>query len=128
MVIRVGMKSMVRWASIGVSGLSILFLLLMLGFVESPSLLVFMLYLCATVFCVGILFGNLNSLAMEPLGHIAGMGAAIVGAVSTLISVPFGTYVGQCYDGTVLPLVVGFVIFGMLSTFIIWISSKTTSE
>ena len=88
MVIRYGMKKMVRVASICVSVLSILFLGLMLGHTQTPSLLLFMIYLCTTVFFVGILFGNLNSMAMEPLGHIAGMGAAVVGALSTFISVP----------------------------------------
>lgn len=128
MVIRYGMKIMVRIASICVSVLSILFLGLMLGYIQSPSLLLFMIYLCTTVFFVGILFGNLNSMAMEPLGHIAGMGAAIVGALSTFISVPFGTYIGQLYDGTVQPMVLGFAFFGTLAALIIWISEKSTEE
>ena len=54
------------------------------------------------------LFGNLNALAMEPLGHMAGLGAALIGAISTFISLPFGWLIGQLYDGTVLPLVGGF--------------------
>ncbi len=63
-------------------------------------------------FCIGLLFGNLNAIAMQPLGHIAGVGAAVVGSLSTLVSVPLGILVGQCYDGTVLPLVAGFALFG----------------
>ena len=124
LVLRFGMEKMVKWASVGVSILSIGFALLMVTVIESPSLTLFMMYLCANVFCVGILFGNLSSMAMEPLGHIAGMGAAIVGALSTFISVPFGTYIGQCYDGTLLPLVIGFVVFGLLTTISIWISGN----
>ncbi|MBL4653869.1 MAG: multidrug effflux MFS transporter [Flavobacteriales bacterium] len=124
LVLRFGMKFMVKWASIGVSLLSVLFAVLMLTVLESPSLTLFMIYLCTNVFCVGILFGNLNSMAMEPLGHIAGMGAAIVGALSTFISVPFGAYIGQCYDGTVFPLVLSFVVFGVLTAISIWISGN----
>jgi DHA1 family bicyclomycin/chloramphenicol resistance-like MFS transporter len=41
-------------------------------------------------FCFGILFGNFNALAMEPVGHMAGLGAAIVGSVSTFVSLPLG--------------------------------------
>jgi DHA1 family bicyclomycin/chloramphenicol resistance-like MFS transporter len=82
--------------------------------------------LCATVFCTGILFGNLNSLAMEPLGHIAGMGSAIVGSVSTFISVPFGAYIGLSYNGTVVPLVIGFAIFGALAMLVVLFFAKTS--
>jgi MFS transporter, DHA1 family, multidrug resistance protein len=128
MVIRYGMKKMVRVASICVSVLSILFLGLMLGHTQTPSLLLIMIYLCTTVFFVGILFGNLNSMAMEPLGHIAGMGAAVVGALSTFISVPFGTYIGQLYDGTVQPMVLGFAFFGTFAAITIWISGKSIEE
>jgi DHA1 family bicyclomycin/chloramphenicol resistance-like MFS transporter len=85
-----------------------------------------MSYLCATVFCTGILFGNLNSLAMEPLGHIAGMGAAIVGSVSTFISVPFGVYIGLSYNGTVVPLVIGFAVFGALAMLVVLFFAKTS--
>ena len=39
-------------------------------------------------FCLGFLFGNLRAIAMEPVGHIAGIGAAITGFISTLMAVP----------------------------------------
>jgi DHA1 family bicyclomycin/chloramphenicol resistance-like MFS transporter len=65
-------------------------------------------YLLLVFFCVGILFGNLNAIAMEPLGHIAGVGAAVVGSLSMAISVAGGSLIGQAYNGTVLPLVAGF--------------------
>ena len=65
--------------------------------------------------CVGVLFGNLNALAMEPLGQFAGMGAAVVGALSTLISVLLGTLIGQSYNGTILPLVIGLAVLSGLS-------------
>ena len=70
-------------------------------------------------FCVGILFGNMSSLAMEPLGHIAGVGAAVVASVSLTISVILGAWIGQSYDGTVIPLVAGFALLSLLSLFLI---------
>ena len=126
MVVKHGMKKMVKWASIGVCLFSLIFLGVIFGFIPSPSLALFMSYLCATVFCTGILFGNLNSLAMEPLGHIAGMGAAIVGSVSTFISVPFGVYIGLSYNGTVVPLVIGFAVFGALAMLVVLFFAKTS--
>ena len=73
-----------------------------------PPLWTLMAYLFATFFGTGILFGNLNALAMESLGKIAGIGAGVVGSLSTFISLIAGTAIGQCYNGTVLPLTTGF--------------------
>ena len=63
---------------------------------------------------MGILFGNLNALAMEPLGHIAGLGAAVVGSISTLLSVVLGIIVAGAYDGTIIPLVTGFALLSIV--------------
>jgi DHA1 family bicyclomycin/chloramphenicol resistance-like MFS transporter len=71
-----------------------------------------MVYLLASFFCIGILFGNVNALAMEPLGRVAGVGAAVVGSVSSMVAVPLGMLIGATFDGTVLPLVAGFAILG----------------
>ena len=80
-----------------------------------------MAYLLLGFFAVGILFGNLNARAMEPLGHIAGVGAAVVGSLSTFISTLIGGLVGQQYNGTVLPLVSGFALLSLLSLVVmIW--------
>jgi DHA1 family bicyclomycin/chloramphenicol resistance-like MFS transporter len=78
-----------------------------------PPLWTLTLYFLLTFFGVGILFGNLNALAMEPLGHIAGVGAAVVGSLSTFLSLSLGTLIGQSYNGTVLPLVGGFALFSL---------------
>jgi DHA1 family bicyclomycin/chloramphenicol resistance-like MFS transporter len=80
-----------------------------------PPLWALMAYLLAAFFCIGILFGNFNALAMEPLGHIAGVGAAVVGSLTTFISLFMGTLIGQSYNGTVLPLVGGFALLGLAS-------------
>jgi MFS transporter, DHA1 family, multidrug resistance protein len=57
---------------------------------------------------------------MQPLGHIAGTGAAVVGATSMLISLALGTLIGQSYNGTVLPLVVGFAVLSVCSLISAW--------
>ena len=66
-------------------------------------------------FCIGILFGNFNAMAMEPLGHIAGVAAAVIGSITTFVSMGLGTLIAQFYDGTVLPLIAGFACLGALS-------------
>ncbi len=127
LVMRFGMQKMVRVAVLAIVLISITFSTLMFTIASTPSLSLFMIYLLSTVFFVGILFGNLNSMAMEPLGHMAGIGAAIVGSVSTFISVPFGTYIGMQYDGTVEPLVYGFLIFGALTAIAIFLAKERAS-
>jgi DHA1 family bicyclomycin/chloramphenicol resistance-like MFS transporter len=66
-------------------------------------------------FCIGILFGNFNAMAMEPLGHIAGVAAAVIGSITTFVSLGLGTIIAQLYDGTVLPLVGSFAVLGAMS-------------
>jgi DHA1 family bicyclomycin/chloramphenicol resistance-like MFS transporter len=86
-----------------------------------PALWALMAYLLLSFFCMGILFGNFNALAMEPLGHIAGVAAAVIGAVTTFISLALGTWIGQSFDGTVLPLVGGVAGLGFAALFVmVW--------
>jgi DHA1 family bicyclomycin/chloramphenicol resistance-like MFS transporter len=73
-----------------------------------PSLMLFIAYVVVILFCMGMLFGNMNTMAMEPVGHIAGMGAAVIGSFSTFISVTIAMLIGQFYDGSVIPLVLSF--------------------
>ncbi|MGB7205376.1 MAG: multidrug effflux MFS transporter [Anderseniella sp.] len=117
---RLGMRYMTWRAIIALTIMSVLFLLFCVTENGLPTLSAFMLWLLAAFFCMGILFGNFNALAMEPVGHMAGLGAAIVGSVSTFISLPLGWAIGHAYDGTVLPLVAGFAILGVVSIFIMW--------
>jgi len=115
LVMRFGMRTLSRWSLLSLGGLSLLYLLLAWRFTGQPPLWSLMGYLLLAFFAVGILFGNLNARAMEPLGHIAGVGAAVVGALSTLLSTLIGGLIGQSYNGTVLPLVGGFAFMSMLA-------------
>lgn len=125
LVMRFGMRFLVRRSLFVIVGLSILALGIALLPGGRAPLLLFMAYIMVTFFCVGILFGNQNALAMEPLGHLAGIGAAVVGSLSTLISMPAGTIIGQSYNGTVLPLVVGMALLSGMSILAVrWAESK----
>ncbi len=80
-----------------------------------PPLWTFMVWGSMTFFCLGIVFGNFNAMAIESLGHIAGVAAAVIGSLATTMSLLLGLLIGQAYDGTVLPLVGGFAMLGMTS-------------
>jgi DHA1 family bicyclomycin/chloramphenicol resistance-like MFS transporter len=113
LVMRFGMRRLSNYAMNGICLVSIPFLLIVAMQDGHPPLYQLMAYLLPLFFCFGILFGNLNALAMEPLGHIAGLGSALIGSVSTLMSVVFGVFVAAAYDQTVVPLVAGFAVLGL---------------
>ncbi|MFN2134921.1 MAG: multidrug effflux MFS transporter [Candidatus Promineifilaceae bacterium] len=124
LVMRFGMHFLVRKSLYAMIGLSLLALIAAMVMGGTPPLWLLVIYLLLVFFSVGILFGNQNALAMEPLGHMAGIGAAIVGSFATFISVPAGTYIGQSYNGTVVPLIAGMAILGSVSLLIVnWIES-----
>jgi DHA1 family bicyclomycin/chloramphenicol resistance-like MFS transporter len=112
LVMRFGMRRLSRIAMRSICLLSLVFLICAWYFDGHPQLNILMLYLLSVFFCFGILFGNLNAMAMEPLGNVAGLGSAVVGSISTLLSVVFGVIVADAYDATVLPLVLGFALLG----------------
>jgi len=125
LVIRLGMRFLVSWSLLIIFGLSLIALLVALLAAGQPPLSIFVIYIMLVFFCIGLLFGNQNSLAMEPLGHMAGIGAAVVGSLSTLISMPLGTIIGQSYNGTILPLIIGMAVLAGLAILVVrWAESK----
>jgi len=111
---RVGMFRLLRWAMTVLGSASVLYLLAQF-WAESASLPVAMLYLFVVLFCFGWSFGNLNAVAMLPLGREAGMGAALIGFMSTFISVPLGAGVGQLFNQTLIPLSTAFLSVTLIS-------------
>lgn len=120
LVMRFGMRPLVGRSLVAIVVLSTFFLVVAWRDAGNPPLWTLMAYLLAVFFAIGLLFGNLNALAMEPLGHVAGTGAAVVGSMSTLISLVLGTAIGQSYNGTVIPLVAGFAILAAGAGLIVW--------
>jgi len=127
MVMRFGMRRLSQVAMISIAVLSSTFMLIVQHYQGHPPLPMLMGYLLGVFFFMGILFGNLNALAMEPLGHIAGLGAAVVGSVSTLIAVGFGVLISAAYDGTIIPLVIGFAVLSIACLITIYWTEKISS-
>lgn len=73
------------------------------------SLPVFMTFCMLYFSCIGITFGNINALAMQPMKHIAGMASAITGGLAGIISIALGTLIGQLYNDTLFALLIGFL-------------------
>lgn len=118
-VVRFGMEKIVTGALFGFFAVSVLYVLLFFN-VLRPSVWVLVVFFGLQFFCIGFMFGNLRALAMEPVGHIAGIGAAITGLISTLMAVPISTFIGRFVEDTTLPLFIGFSSCGAISLTILW--------
>lgn len=103
-----GMRRIVHGSLIGMLCTTGIFFLCAMQETTLP-LWQFLTFICSTFFCLGLLFGNLNAIAMEPMGHVAGIASAVIGSSSSLISLVLGTIIGQAYNMTLLPLAIGFL-------------------
>lgn len=108
-----GMRRICYIASGCVISASAIFLVV--NYTVEVTLWMFMTYASVLFFSFGVMFGNLNSIAMEPMGHIAGVASAVTGAMSSLLSVSLGTLIGQLYDGTLIPMTLGFLVLNLIS-------------
>ena len=71
---------------------------------------------CIGVFAMmGLTMGNLNALAMEPVGHIAGLAASVISSLATVGSVILAIPVGLAFNGTSTPLLIGVTVLVGLS-------------
>lgn len=113
---RLGMRRIVS----GALGLQVIFTAVMLAALLAgvwPPSLAFAAHLVWTIgvfYMVGPTVGNLNALALEPVGHIAGMAASITAAIATIASVLLAAPVGLMFDGTAVPLMVAILCFAAL--------------
>lgn len=116
-VMRVGMRRMLLWSYGGQLGLSLaLWALLATGALSgAASLALFVFWLVGLFGMMGTTMGNLNALAMEPLGHIAGLAASVMSSVATVISVLLAVPVGLMFDGTPLPLIAGVTVLAAMA-------------
>ena len=116
-VVKLGMRKITKWALRTSVILSVVFLGIAFVSGGHPPLYALGLYLFCLFFCNGLLFGNYNALALEPVGHIAGMAAAVSGFIFSMMSMIGGGLAGQTYNDTIIPLVAGFAGFGILAFF-----------
>ena len=114
-VMRLGMRTISTNAVLGfIATWTILLVFDLFTDGHPPLPVVGVLFFCS-FFCSGLLFGNYNAMAMEPMGHIAGMASAISGALSTFIAIVLGTIAGRFYDGTMYPITIAFLIYGVMA-------------
>ena len=127
-VMRFGMLRLVSVFTIVFTLIPIVYAALYFNSTVNPSIAVFLTFCGLEFFALGFLFGNLRALAMQPVGHIAGVGAAINGFVSTIMAVPIATFIGSYVTETALPLFIGFFICGLFCVVLLTFLPKKTAS
>jgi DHA1 family bicyclomycin/chloramphenicol resistance-like MFS transporter len=77
------------------------------------TLLSFAVLQALTMGCFGLATANFSAMAMEKMGHIAGTASSVQGFGSVTIGVLLGAVIGQSFNGTATPLVLGFLLAGL---------------
>ncbi|MEL7149781.1 MAG: multidrug effflux MFS transporter [Pseudomonadota bacterium] len=108
-VVTLGMREVVRRALLVQGSFTLIFVALQLAG-SIPDVLAFpltFLWMTSIFYLVAFCIGNMNALALEPLGHMAGLAASIVTALATIGAGVLSVPIGLAFDGTVLPLTLG---------------------
>jgi DHA1 family bicyclomycin/chloramphenicol resistance-like MFS transporter len=88
------------------------------------TLVSFVILQSIAMFCFGLMAGNFGAMAMEPLGHIAGAAASIQGFCAMVGGSIIGFLVGQSFDGTLVPITIGYVTCGLTALCIVLWAEK----
>lgn len=115
LVLRLGMRRLIGIAVGGQILASVLVLGVFSADLGAAAFPVFMIYMITQFFAVGFLIGNLNALALEPMGHVAGMAASVMGGVSTIAAALVATPMSLLHDGTPVPLAVAVLLSAILN-------------
>src|SRR6056297_245912 len=114
LVMRLGMRRLINFALTGQAVIcSCVLVALLIGLSEGLAFPVYIAWQTTVFIMITLTLGNLNALALEPLGHIAGMGASITTGLATVGSVLLAIPVGLAFDGTPLPLMAGVAVFAV---------------
>lgn len=89
-----------------------------------PPVVLFCALLALAQALFAITVPNFNSIAMEPMGAVAGTASSFIGFYTTLLGAGLGLVVGRAFDGTVLPLGFGYLILGALAVGLVAIAEN----
>jgi len=113
---RLGIRTMVLTVFSVQTGLTALMLaLLFAGLPERVEFFIVLAWAIGIFTQGGLTIGNLNALALEPMGHIAGMAASLTAALATVGSVVIAAPIGLAFNGTPVPVVGGLLALAVLA-------------
>lgn len=84
----------------------------------------FIVLQASMMFCFGLVGSNFGAMAMEPLGHVAGTASSVQGFFTTISGALIGFFIGQHFDGTVVPLTLGFALCGISALIVVLVTER----
>jgi len=90
----------------------------------SPNFWLFVVLLGVALMFHGLLIPNSNSIAMSPLGDVAGTASSLIGAFSILGGAVLGAVIDRAFNGTVTPMITGFFLASLLALITILITER----
>lgn len=121
LVRRIGMRRLSHGGICGFIAVGAMMVAASLAYGGKPPLLLFCGLVGAGQFLFALTVPNFNSMAMEPLGAVAGTASSFIGGFTTLMASVLGFLVGRAFDGTVLPLSLGYLVLGAIAlVFALW--------
>lgn len=121
---RFGMRRLSHAALLGFATITFLWLVIQLYGPSPMPFMLFMILFALAMFQFGWIGSNFNSLAMEPLGHVAGTASSVLGFMSTVGGASIGAAIGQFYDGTATPMIVGYFTVSVIGIGFVLIAEK----
>ncbi len=112
-----GMRRLVGLALVLVTLSSAVYALVVFLMGNNPALPFHLGYMAIIIFCFGFLFENVVTLALEPMGDLAGAAMSVITSLSTLMAVAISYLIGAWLNTTVLPIAFAFFLmclFGYL--------------
>ncbi|MFK7791233.1 MAG: MFS transporter [Devosiaceae bacterium] len=91
---------------------------------QTPSLMVWIVFISVTLFLVGMTFGNYNAIALRPLGKVAGIASSITASIQSLISVVVAASVGAAFAMNVTPVVIGSLLMGLVASMLMIVARR----
>ncbi|MFC6199027.1 multidrug effflux MFS transporter [Ponticaulis profundi] len=119
---KLGQRRISHAAVIGFSFFSLVLLTVVHFF--GPNLVVFMALFALIFMNFGFIGPNFNSMAMEPLGRIAGVASGLLGFATTTMAAAIGGFIAHQFNGTLTPVVTGYVGLGLLTLIIVLFTEK----
>jgi len=121
---RFGMRRLSHGSLVGFIAITTVWMLVQVLGPQPMPFMLFLTFFSLAMFQFGWIGANFNSLAMEPLGHVAGTASSVLGFMSTVGGALIGVAIGQSFNGTALPLVAGFFIVSIIGLIFVLIGEK----
>ncbi len=121
---RFGMRKLSHASLLGFIAINLIWLIVQVLGPQPMPFALFITFFSLAMFQFGWIGSNFNSLAMEPLGHVAGTASSVLGFMGTVGGSLIGAAIGQAYDGTALPMVAGYFVVSIIGLIFVLIGEK----